>query len=792
MKKQIHILLALVFLMGSCSQAEKTEDLKTWYKQPAENWFEALPLGNGRIGAMVFGDPKTERIQLNEESIWAGKPYNANNPRSLEVLPKIREAIFNDRYEEAQEYTEQGLLGTPARIRSYQPFGNLLIDYGWDTDTAEYTRSLSLNRGVVTVNYDIKDAKATQRSYISAVDDIMVIDFNLKGNLKTDITFKLERDMDVDKIKVSDTGEIILAGQIIDEPKDQSTEAGKHMRFAGIAKIKGHDGQIQTTDSTLILKNCSRYSLYLTIATDYVFEEMNFDPSIDPEKKCREILDAVSGKEEPVVYRDHEKEHRSIFERVDFNLEAKDTMDLPTDERIARIKQEGSQADPELDILMFQMGRYLLMNSSRGPGKLPANLQGIWNKDFEAAWNSDFHTNINLQMNYWGANSSNLNETVGPLIAYMGKIAEKSEITAKEVYGSKGWVMHHLSNPFGHSSVSDGPWGVTPLNAAWMTAPMYRHYAYTLDEAKLRTDIYPVLKGACEFILGFMVEKDGLLVTNPSHSPENAYIHPITKKPEQLTYSATCDIMIINETFNNFLKSAEILGKDQDLVAQVKSAMQRMPKVKIGANGTIQEWIEDYEEAEPGHRHMSHLLGLYPFSQITPENNEMFEAASKTIERRLEYLRGYVGWSNAWIANMYARLFEGEKAYANLQVIERKMLLNNMFVSIFPPKGSSNPIFQIDANCGVISGTLEMMMQSHSGYIDILPAIPNAWKTGNIKGIVAQNGFEIAMDWRDGELGSLQIKSLNGAPLKIKYKGNIIVETMTKKGEVIDYKPTAQ
>ncbi|HUH47822.1 MAG TPA: hypothetical protein VLZ54_11760, partial [Arenibacter sp.] len=258
---------------------------------------------------------------------------------------------------------------------------------------------------------------------------------------------------------------------------------------------------------------------------------------------------------------------------------------------------------------------------------------------------------------------------------------------------------------------------------------------------------------------------------------------------EQLTYSATCDIMIINETFNNFLRSADILGKDQALVAQVKSAMQRMPKVKIGANGTVQEWIEDYEEAEPGHRHMSHLLGLYPFTQITPENNLLFEAASKTIERRLKYLSGYVGWSNAWIANMYARLFEGEKAYANLQIIEQKMLLNNMFVSIFPPNGRSNPIFQIDANCGVISGTIEMLMQSHAGYINILPAIPNAWKTGNIKGIRAQNGFEISMDWKEGELGTLKIKSLNGSPLKVMYKGNIVMKMETEKGKTYTYTP---
>ena len=788
MKKRIYSVLALAFIMTSCTkEPEKTKDLRTWYQQPAENWYEALPLGNGRIGAMVYGNPMVERIQLNEESIWAGKPNNSNNPGSLEVLPKIREAIFNNDYGQALEHTVDGLLGTPPRIRSYQPYGDLLIDYSWDTQAEDYVRSLGLNNGVVTINYKIKGAKATQRSYISAIDDVMVIDFDIRGEQKTDITFQLKRAMDVDKITVSESGEIMLAGQIVDKPDELTTAAGKHMRFAGIAKIMQHDGTLQTTDSTITLKNSSKYSLYLTMATDYVFEEMNFDPSIDPEKTCREILDMASRKDGNTIYRDHEKEHRSIFDRVAFNLETKDTTDLPTDERIARIKKEGSEADPSLDILMFQMGRYLLMNSSRTPGQLPANLQGIWNKDFEAAWNSDFHTNINLQMNYWGANSANMEKTNGPLIDYMGKIAEKSTGTAREVYGARGWVMHHLSNPFGHSAISDGPWGVTPLNAAWMTAPMYRHYAYTQDKDILRTDIYPVLKGACEFILDFMIEKDGLLVTNPSHSPENAYIHPITKKAEQLTYSATCDIMIINETFNNFLRSAEILDQDQALVAQVKSAMERMPKIKIGANGTIQEWIEDYEEAEPGHRHMSHLLGLYPFTQITPQNPELFEAASKTIERRLEYLTGYVGWSNAWISNMYARLFEGEKAYENLQVIERKMLLNNLFVAIFPPKANSEPIFQIDANCGVISGTIEMLLQSHSGYIEVLPAIPHAWKTGDIKGIRAQKGFEISMDWKDGKLGSLQVKSLNESPLKIMYKGNIIMEQTTVSGETYTY-----
>ncbi len=788
MKKEIKYLVIIVAVVSNLSGCRKEEkvDLKTWYEQPAKTWFEALPVGNGKMGAMVFGNPENECIQINEESIWAGKPSNSNNPLSLEYLPKIREAIFDKNYKKALEYTQKGLLGTPPRIRSYQPFGNLLINYGWIGDVENYSRTLNLNNGVATVNYTVKGHNAVQRTYISALDNVMVVDFSLKGDSKTDITFQLQRDMDVDKLTYTNEGELLLKGQITDMPDTLTTEAGKHVSFTGMAKIISHDGQISTTDTALLLKNCSRYSLFLTVATDYVFEDMNFDKSIDTEKKCREILNRVSDKKESAVFGDHDKEHRAIFERVSMDIENEDRQNIPTDKRIAKVREGGT--DPELDILMFQFGRYLLMNSSRAPGKLPANLQGVWNKDYQAAWNSDFHTNINLQMNYWGANNGNLNETCIPLIHFMSKLAEKSKPTAKEVYGCDGWVIHHLTNPFGHSSISDGPWGVTPLNGAWMTAPLFRYYTYTNDIERLRTDIYPVLKGACEFILDFMIEKDGMLVTNPSHSPENKYIDPVSQSKEDLTYSATCDTQIITETFNNFIKAAGILQVDDVLVKKVESAMNKIPKVKIGANGTIQEWIEDYDENEPGHRHMSHLLGLYPFTQITPDKKEMFEAASKTIERRLEYLRGYVGWSDAWITNMYARLYKPEKAYAHIQTIERKMLLNNLFISVFAIEGRPTPIFQIDANCGVISGVIEMLMQSHSGYIDLLPALPDPWKSGSIKGIVAQNGFEVSMSWRDKKLEKLQVKSLNGGLLKIKFRGKTVVETETEKGRTYNYR----
>ncbi len=763
------IFQVVLFLGCSVTMAQNSSNI-LWYKQPAKAWIEALPLGNGRLGAMVYGDPVNEVIQINEESIWAGCKVNNNNPNALIHLGELRQALFSNQYSEALKIAKENFVGIPPEVRSYQPFGNLLIHYQWKSAPTGYRRQLDLATGITTSEFQVEGKRYLQKTWISAPDNLMVVRIESANGGLINSSFILKRGRDA-SIQASSSGIIKLNGQIQDAENTRKGPAGSHMKFSGELRIKAENGTVSATDSSLVVSNANGITLVFTAATDYNIEMLDFDRSIDPESTCKIILDKVSALSSRVLEQRHLKEYQPFFERVKLSFGTDPKISLPTDERLKLVKEGG--ADNGLMALYFQYGRYLLMGSSRKPGVLPANLQGIWSEKFEAPWNADFHTNINLQMNYWLAENCNLSEMSEPLNHFMTKLMVPGSATATEMYGTKGWTLHHLTDPFGRTGVADGVWGITPMNGPWMTFPVYEHFLFTRDTTYLREVAYPLLKGSAEFVLGYLSKSpEGYLVTNPSHSPENTFLDPATKTESQLTYAATVDIEITNALFDYCTEAAGILNTDREFVQKLKAAQKQFPPVKINSKGCIQEWVRDFEETEPGHRHMSHLLGLYPLFQFTPENPALFKAANASLERRLSMGGGHTGWSRAWIINFYARLQNGEKAYENAM----KLLSKSTEVNLF----DTHPPFQIDGNFGGSAGIVEMLLQSHNGIIRLLPALPEAWPQGEVTGLCARGGFVINMKWEKHKLIQATVYSKRGGQSELVYNS---------KKEIIKLKP---